>query len=122
MDALLVLLALNLLLIGFLIWRCWSLTQMSRLLQRELATLRCLPHDQAPDLDQLLGRGGRTVLVLDILNPMEVAARQSWFADKLGSVTAPLIRRIVYDQAVKNAYKELEKWGVQARVSLHRAA
>lgn len=122
MDAFLVLLALNLLFFGFLIWRCWSLKQLGLMLERELATLRCLPHDDGLDLENLLGSGSRSVLVLDILNPMEVAARQSWFADKLGSVAAPLIRKIVYDQAIKNVHIELEKWGVEAQVSLHRAA
>lgn len=122
MDALLVLLALNLLLLGALIWRSVTLHRLTHLLQSEMQLLRCMPHDEPLDLEQMLGNGQRTVLVLDILNPMEVAASQSWFADKFGSVAAPLIRRIVYDQAVKNVHKEVAKWGVQAQVELHRAA
>ncbi|MGJ8669354.1 MAG: hypothetical protein ACSHXK_07705 [Oceanococcus sp.] len=122
MDAVLVLLALNLLLLGALLWRAVTLHRLSQVLQTEMQILRAMPHDNALDLDQMLGRGQRSVIVLDILNPMEVAAGQSWFADKFGSVAAPLIRRIVYDQAVKNVHKEVAKWGVRAQVVLHRAA
>ena len=122
MDAVVVLLAMNLLLLAALLWRTVTLRRLSQLLQLEMQSMRALPHDEPLDLDQLLGRGQRTVIVLDILNPMEVAASQSWFADKFGSVAAPLIRRLVYDQAVKNVHKEVAKWGVRAQVDLHRAA
>ncbi len=122
MDAVLLLLALNMLLLSALLWRTVTLNRLNRLLQAEVQSLRAMPHDEKLDLDRLLGKGQRTVIVLDILNPMEVAASQSWFADKLGSVAAPLIRRIVYDQAVKNVHTEVAKWGVRAQVDLHRAA
>ncbi|ORE85525.1 hypothetical protein ATO7_14923 [Oceanococcus atlanticus] len=123
MNAVLVaLLALNLLVLGVVLWRLAVLSRLNALLDTELKVLRQVPQDQSLDLDELLGRGKRTVIVMDILNPMEVAASQSWFADRFGSVAAPLIRRIVYDQAVKNIHREVAKWGVQAQVTLHRGA
>ncbi|RZO84658.1 MAG: hypothetical protein EVA65_10685 [Oceanococcus sp.] len=123
MNAVLVaLLALNLFLLGVVLWRLAVLSRLNALLDTELKVLRQIPQDQSLDLDELLGRGKRTVIVMDILNPMEVAASQSWFADRFGSVAAPLIRRIVYDQAVKNIHREVAKWGVQAQVTLHRGA
>lgn len=121
MNAVVLLLALNLLLLSGLIWRTITLHRLTALLQTEMNSLRAMPYDENLDLKQLLGESRRPVIVLDILNPMEVAAGQSWFADKLGSVAAPLIRRIVYDQAVKNVHTETAKWGVQAQVDLHRA-
>lgn len=121
MNVVVLLLVLNLLLLSALIWRSLTLARLSRMLESQMQALRAAPHDAELDLDQLLGKGRRPVIVLDILNPMEVAAGQSWFADKLGSVAAPLIRRIVYDQTVKNMYAEVAKWGVQAQVDLHRA-
>ncbi len=121
MNALLVaLLALNLVVLGVLFWRLAVLSRLNALLDVELQTLRQIPQDQSLNLEELLGQGKRTVIVMDILNPMEVAASQSWFADRFGSVAAPLIRRIVYDQAVKNIHREVGKWGVQAHVTLHR--
>lgn len=123
MNAVLVaLLALNLFVLGVVLWRLAVLSRLNALLDTELKVLRQIPQDQSLDLDELLGRGKRTVIVMDILNPMEVAASQSWFADRFGSVAAPLIRRIVYDQAVKNIHREVAKWGVQAQVTLHRGA
>lgn len=121
-NAMVILLVANLLLLSFLLWRALTLSRLAQVLESELQILRNVPHDEALDLDEVLGRGSRKVVVLDILNPMEVAASQSWFADKFGSVAAPLIRKIVYDQAVKNVYTETAKWGVQAQVVLHRAS
>ena len=114
------LLALNLVVLVVLFWRLAVLSRLNTLLADELAILRQVPQDQSLNLDELLGRGKRTVIVMDILNPMEVAANQSWFAGRFGSVAAPLIRRIVYEQAVKNIHREVKKWGVQAQVTLHR--
>ena len=117
-----VLLFVNACVLVALLWRIARLARYSRVLHSELELLRQKPHDEAPDLDAFLGKGPRRLLVLDILNPMEVAAQQSWFADKLGSLAAPLIRKIVYDQTVIQIREEVAKYGVRAQVWLHRGA
>ncbi len=116
----LILLLVNLPVLGLLAWRLKRLSRLGRLLGEELDSLRQQPHDAAPDLDRLLGSGERPLVVLDILNPMEVAARQSWFADKLGSLAPPLIRRIVFDETLKQIRAEVGKYGVRAQVWVHR--
>ncbi len=116
----LILLLVNLPVLGVLAWRLKRLSRLGRLLGEELDSLRQQPHDAAPDLDRLLGSGERPLVVLDILNPMEVAARQSWFADKLGSLAPPLIRRIVFDETLKQIRAEVGKYGVRAQVWVHR--
>ncbi len=119
-DVSMILLLGNLLLLAWLGWRLRRLSRLGRLLGEELDSLRQQPHDAAPDLDRLLGSGERPLVVLDILNPMEVAARQSWFADKLGSLAPPLIRKIVFDETLKQVRAEVGKYGVRAQVWVHR--
>lgn len=116
------LLLLNAALLVYLGWRLFRLRKLADLLEQELALLRHQPYDEAPDLERLLGSGQRPLVTLDILNPMEVAAQQSWFADKFGALAAPAIRKIVYEQTTSMLREQLAEHGVRAQVRLHRAA
>ncbi len=116
------LIVLNSVALAVLLWRVLSLRRLALTLQQEVEQLRLAPHDAAPDVVRMLGRGGRPVIALDILNPMELASRQSWFADTFGSMAAPALRKVVYDRAVKIIRQELIKHGVRAQVSIHRVA
>ena len=121
-TVLMALLLVNALLLGLGLWRLRALRRMTALLDQELGILRQVPFDEAPDLERLLGSGERPLIVMDILNPMQVAAKQSWFADRFGAMAPALIRRIVYQEAVKRSYEELARHGVEAQVKLHRGA
>lgn len=116
------LLLLNAALLGYLGWRLHRLRKLARVLGDELELLRHQPYDEAPDLEKLLGSGQRPLVTLDILNPMEVAAQQSWFVDKFGALAAPVVRRIVYEQTASMLRDQLGEHGVRAQVRLHRAA
>lgn len=112
----------NAVLLLFLGWRTLRLQRLARMLAEQLQTVRHVPYDEAPDLERLLGSGERPVVVMDILNALELASKQSWFADKLGGLAPGMIRTLVYDQTAKVISRELVKFGVQAQVTVHRAA
>lgn len=116
-----VLLVLNLVGLGLLLWR------QQGLLREAAATsvaLGELPAAQlsAPELALLLGAGKREVIVIEVLNPMELAAKESWFAEKFGALTPELVRKIVHARTLEILGKQLESFGVKADVRLHRAA
>lgn len=116
-----VLLLTNQLALALLLWRHWTLRREARATARQLAEL---PVSQLskPELAELLGRGSREVIAIEILNPLELAAKESWFADKFGGVTPSLIRKIVYARTLETIGPQLSGFGVKADVRLHRAA
>lgn len=75
----------------------------------------------SPDLRGLLKNEPATVICIEILNPLQLAANESWFAGKFGSLTPALIRRIVYDRALKICQETLTKFGAEAQVQVRRA-
>ncbi len=70
-------------------------------------------------LETVAGDDGRR-LVIRILNPIELASRQSWLASTFGSVAAPLVRRQVYEQALPIVIAEMKKHGVEAEVTVQQ--
>lgn len=119
---LLLLLVLNAALLAWLVRRFLVLQQEARLLRTKLEEIAMVPFDRPADLQQVLGSGDRRVLVMEILNPLQLAAQQSWFADKLGSLAPPLIRKLVYEETAKIMRTELQKYGVEGQLEVHRAA
>ncbi|MGQ0620263.1 MAG: hypothetical protein ACT4QA_10130 [Panacagrimonas sp.] len=59
---------------------------------------------------------GAPVIVISILNPMELAAQKHWVAGTLGRISPALVRKIVYQEALKIVSQELPKYGVVAEV------
>lgn len=96
-------------------------------LRRELAALRergdrlagsaALP----PGLERMAAEGGAAI-VINILNPMELAAQKHWVAGTMGRLTPGLVRKIVYQEAVKIVSQELPKYGVMAEVRVVNGA
>jgi hypothetical protein len=115
------LLSANLLALGLLCWRHWAAQRALAVTARQLEQL---PVSQLskPELSELLGKGSRDIIAIEILNPMELAAKESWFADRFGSLTPALIRRIVYARTLEIIGPQLDSFGVKADVRLHRAA
>lgn len=120
MSGLSVIVVLNLVILGALAWRLRALARASRVLGAEVEQLRSLPFDAPPDLERLAGSAARPVIVIDILNALELAARESWFADKFGALAPGAIRKLVFDRALEITRQELLKHGVEAQLSLHR--
>lgn len=118
---LIALLLLNLAVLGGLVWYVLLLRRSLNLLHEQLRGVSPLKGAQ-PDLADVLGHGRREIIAIEILNPMELAAKESWFAEKFGSLTPNLVRKIVHDQAMKIVEQQLQSFGAKAAVKLHRAA
>ena len=63
---------------------------------------------------------GRALLIsVEILNPMELAVKESALAKAFGSLTPELVRREVYKQFYQRLCLQLQEQGVVAEVRLH---
>lgn len=106
---------------------CLVLQRQARALQRRAADLEAkvsglLPAPPlAPDLTALLGTGKRRVLVVEILNPVELAVSKVSAARLLGAMRPALLTKVVYDQASKQVVEQLEREGILADVRVHAA-
>lgn len=92
---------------------------------RELASLRARaealdPEAAAPppDMAELYDdiKGG--LITIEILNPIELAAKESWFAGIFGSVAPAMIRRLVYERAGKITKSMLADFGVDGELNV----
>jgi hypothetical protein len=63
-----------------------------------------------------------TLISIEVLNPLELAAKESRLAKTFGALTPDLVRREVYKQVYEHMCKELQDYGVIAEVRLHHAA
>ena len=73
----------------------------------------------APDLERVFESGTRRVIVVEILNPVELATEKVKAAALLGAMRPELLRKIVNEQAVRTVREQLVLEGVQADVSIH---
>jgi len=115
-----VLLVLNLAALGLSLWFVLGLRKRQR--DVSARALALVPEEALPvPLDEQFAAGRRRLLVVDILNPLELAASQVKIAGPAGAIAPALIRKVVYEQAVKITEQELTKHGVQADVSIYVA-
>ncbi len=112
--------ALNLIALLVLIWRFERLRRLGTALATAAAPL-LPPSTQPQELDALLGEGKRMLISIEILNPMQLAAKESWFASVFGNLSPALIRNIVNERTQKMLATQLREYGVEADVKLHRA-
>lgn len=73
----------------------------------------------APDLQAAFGTGPRRLIVIEVLNPLEVAGQRVRLGSLFGSVAPDTVRRIVVDEAAKEVMEKLASEGVEAAVSVH---
>lgn len=90
-------------------------------LHEQLAEANASLGTSAPEVRSLLENGaGTAYIAIEILNPMQLAAKQNWLADKFGSLTPALVRRLVYERAKKITLEMLANQGAEAHVSIVR--
>ena len=95
------------------------------LLRRQLAVRRELLQAQAaveglcglPAAAPPVRLGG--LISVEILNPMELAVRDSRLARTFGSLTPELVRREAYREITRRLIVQLKEQGVVAEVKLH---
>lgn len=112
--------ALNLAALLILVWRFARLQRLSAALATAAAPL-LPPAVQPQELEPLLTESKRMLISIEILNPMQLAAQQSWFASVFGNLSPALIRKIVNERTQKMLESQLKEYGVEADVRLHRA-
>ena len=113
--------ALNLVALVLLLWRYRRLQVQADALAREVGKLAPAAALATPALDKIFAAGS-DVIAIEILNPIELASKESRFAELFGNLTPALIRKIVYERTVKTMTEDLKKYGVEAQVSLHHGS
>lgn len=94
-----------------------ALDREQRALRAELAELSPVESMPVP-LERSFAGGRKRVLVVDILNPLELATAQHKLAGLAGSFVPDTVRSIVYDQAAKITRDKLAEHQVEADVQV----
>ncbi len=106
-------------------WLLYRLKQQQQLLDtltQDQQALNAAWNALPPDAAQLANVGAASFISLEILNPAELAAKESSFAGPLGNIAPGLLRKIVYQRAAVIIREDLVKHGVQAEVKIHGLA
>jgi len=113
-----ILLALNVILLTWLAVRQIHAQRALKTLRLDTRELAPLHAELDPQLRKELAEARSRVLGVEILNPLEVAAKQSWVAGQFGALAPDLIRREVYRQARDILEEQLREYGIEPRVRL----
>jgi hypothetical protein len=73
------------------------------------------------NLERAFVAGRKRLLVVEILNPLELAAEKHRLAEVAGGLAPAAVRKMVYEVAAKITKEQLEKQGVHATVEIHVA-
>lgn len=94
----------------------WLLLSLDRL-QKRLAALQAHLHAEQPL--PIAAAPGQARIAIEILNPFELAARESRLAPALARLAPRLIERIVYQKAAVMIAAQMAEHGVKAEVKTH---
>lgn len=108
--------------VAWLLLRLQRQQQLLETLRQDQQALNAAWNALPPDAAQLATVGSACFVSLEILNPVELAAKESSLAGPLGNIAPALLRRIVYQRAVAIIREDLLKHGVQAEVKIHGLA
>ena len=113
-----VLVAANAAALAFLWWRHQGLRRDLDAGRRQLQEWNAAGVGKvAPTALAVLGRS--PLISVEILNPMELAVKESPLAKAFGSLTPELVRREVYKVVYQRLCTQLQEQGVVAEVRLH---
>jgi hypothetical protein len=113
-----VLVAANAAALAFLWWRHQGLRRDLDAGRRQLQEWNAAGVGKvAPTALAVLGRS--PLISVEILNPMELAVKESPLAKAFGSLTPELVRREVYKEVYQRLCLQLQEQGVVAEVRLH---
>lgn len=113
-----VLIAANLALLAWLLWRDLRLRRALAAVQRQLDDWGAA--GLAAQARSAVAALGRPALIsVEILNPLELAVRESPLARRFGSLAPELVRREVYKEIYQRLCVQLQEQGVVAEVRLH---
>lgn len=105
---------------ALLLWQLNGLKVRAAALAEQVAALEPAP-PLPPDLEAALGAGTRRVLVVEILNPLDVALARSKAAGVVAAMAPERVRRVVLEQAARELVTEMAAEGVEVEVRVHAA-
>lgn len=121
-TALTVLLVSNVLIIVYLLWRQSRMHMELTALRNRAKALDPELSGPPPELEELFKDSKSSIIGIEILNAIELARKESWFAGVFGSISPKLVRRKVYDQAAGIIQDQLLDFGVEADVRVYRGS
>jgi hypothetical protein len=75
----------------------------------------------APDLEAVLGTGTRRLLVIEILNPIELARSRSRASAVLAAMAPDKLRKLVVEQTAREMSEQMLAEGVETDIRVHAA-
>lgn len=105
---------------GFLLVQLRRVRRRAEALTGQVAELEPAP-PLPPDLEAALGAGSRRLIVVEVLNPLELALSRSRTAGVVAAVAPERLRKVVVDQASRELVERLAAEGVEAEVRVHAA-
>jgi hypothetical protein len=75
----------------------------------------------APDLEAVLGTGKRRLLVIEILNPIELARSRSRASSVLAAMAPDKLRKLVVEQTAREMSEQMLAEGVETDIRVHAA-
>jgi hypothetical protein len=105
---------------ALLLWQLNGLKARAAALADQVAALEPAPPLPA-DLEAALGAGTRRLLVVEILNPLEVALSRNKVAGVVAAMAPERLRRIVLEQASRELVTEMAAEGLEVEVRVHAA-
>lgn len=112
-------LTLNALLCIGMCWMWFSSRRQLKSLHTRLDALGIAPDANPADFPTIASAGKRRLITVELLNPMELAAKESWFVRQFGSLTPALIHKLVYEQARNRVERQMPNFGAKAEVKVH---
>lgn len=109
------------LLIVLLLGLCaWLLLELRRF-QQQLDALHARLKASPALLPPAVAPAGKARIVIEILNPFELAAKETRLATAAAKLAPKMIERIVYDRAAIMIAQQMAEQGVEAEVKTHVA-
>ena len=115
------LVALNMIGIAWFAWRQQKLQADLRTAHQQITQWNAAAPPAAVAA-AVVALGKPELISIEILNPLELALRESQLAKVFGSVAPDIVRREVYKEVHKRLCVQLQEQGVIAEVRLHHAA
>jgi hypothetical protein len=74
-----------------------------------------------PDLEASFGAGKRRLLVIEILNPIQLARSRSRASTLLAAMAPDRLRKLVIEQTAKEMREQMQAEGVEVEIRVHAA-
>lgn len=105
---------------GVMVLQLQALRRRARRLEERVHRLSPMPL-LAPELEANFGTGKRRLLVIEILNPIELARSRSRASALLAAMAPDRLRKLVIEQTAKEMRDQMQAEGVEVEISVHAA-